>query len=288
MTTKIKREDDKLTVAVIGASGTAGSFIVERLLKEKYNVLLCEKGEGVMRLRKRGLEVAETKKAIPVSDVIIMAVPDDKIGEVSRVIVPIMKKDAIMILLDAAAAYIGDVSLRGDCTFAIAHPCHPRLFQEQEMPEAYRDYFGGTAKQDIVIALLQGKKEKLEVAEKICREVFAPVVNCYKLSVDQIAVLEPIASEIVVGAASYLMKESFNEAVKLGIPEEAARSFLLGHIRILLAVLFGESSHKISKAAENGISYGCSRILKPRWKEVFNHKEMKRVIRKVLYSSNFR
>ncbi|MEM2929992.1 MAG: phosphogluconate dehydrogenase C-terminal domain-containing protein [Thermoproteota archaeon] len=287
MRTKIKREDDKLTVAVIGASGTAGSFIAERLLKENYKVLLCEKDEGVMRLRKKGFEAAEAEEAIPVSDVIIMAVPDDKIGDVSRVIVPMMKKDAIMILLDAAAAYIGDLSLRGDCTFVIAHPCHPRLFQEQETPEAYRDYFGGTARQDIVMALLQGKKEKLEVAEKICREVFAPVINCYRLKVEQIAVLEPIASEIVVGAASYLMKESFNEAVKLGVPEEAARSFLLGHIRILLAVLFGESSHKISKAAENGISYGCGRILKPRWKEVFNYKEMKRIIRKVLYSSNF-
>lgn len=291
METKTGSGDNRLTVTVIGAGGTAGSFIVDKLLKRNYNVLLCEKGGGVARLRERGFKTTEAEEAIPVSDIIFMAVPDDKIGEVSNVVVPIMKKDAVMILLDAAAAYIGDVSLRSDCTFIIAHPCHPQLFQEQETSEAYRDFFGGTAKQDIVIALLQGKEENLKVAEKICREVFAPVINCYILSVDQIAVLEPIASEIVVGAASYLMKEALNEAVKLGVPEDAAKSFLLGHIRVLLAVLFGESSHRISKAAENAIKYGCRRILKTNWREVFNCKEMKSVVRKILYppiSSNLR
>jgi hypothetical protein len=189
-----------------------------------------------------------------------------------------------MILLDAAAAYIGDVCLRDDCTFVIVHPCHPQLFQEQESIEAYRDFFGGVAKQDIVFALLHGREENLKLAEKICREIFAPVANCHRLTVDEIAVLEPIASEVVVGAASYLMREAFNEAVRLGVPEEAARAFLLGHIRILLAVLFEESSHKISKAAENAIRYGCDRILKPDWKEVFNIGEMKKITREILYS----
>lgn len=281
----MKGKDDRLTVTVIGAGGTAGSFIVDRLLKGNYSVLLCEKGEGITRLQERGFKPSRVEDAVPVSDVIIMAVPDDKIGEVSKVIVPIVKKDAVMILLDAAAAYIGDVPLRSDCTFVIVHPCHPQLFQEQETPEAYRDFFGGVAKQDIVMALLWGKEEQFKVAEKICREVFAPVVNCYRLSVDQIAVLEPIASEIVIGAASCLMREAFNEVIKLGVPEDAARSFILGHIRILLAILFEESSHKISKAAENAIKYGCDRILKSDWREVFDRKEMKSLIRKILYSS---
>ncbi|MEM2719093.1 MAG: phosphogluconate dehydrogenase C-terminal domain-containing protein [Candidatus Bathyarchaeia archaeon] len=106
------------------------------------------------------------------------------------------------------------------------------------------------------------------------------------MSVNQIAVLEPIASEIVIGAASHLMRESFNEVVRSGVPEDAARSFLLGHIRILLAILFGESSHKISRAAESAIKYGCDRILKPDWREIFNREEMKNLIRKILYSSS--
>lgn len=283
METGIRNRDNRLTVAVIGAGGTAGSFIANRLLKGNYKLLLCEKGEGVIRLKEKGFKAVDLKEAVPVSDFVIMAVPDDKIGEVSRAVVPMMKSGAVMLLLDAAAAYIGDVYLRDDCTFIVAHPCHPQLFQEQGEPEAYRDFFGGVAKQDIVIALLQGKEEKLKVAEEICREIFAPVVNCYRLSVDQIAILEPIASEIVIGAASHLMREALNETIRLGVPEDAARSFLLGHIRILLAVLFGESSHRISKAAENAIKYGCNRILKPDWKEVFNIEERKKMIREILY-----
>jgi ketol-acid reductoisomerase len=276
--------EDRLNITVIGAGGTAGSFITDRLLKKDYNVFLCEKGEGVVKLQKKGLTATRVEEAIPISNVIIMAVPDDRIGDLSKTIVPMMRGNTTMILLDAAAAYIGDVCLRDDCAFVIVHPCHPQLFQEQESIEAYRDFFGGVAKQDIVFALLHGREENLKLAEKICREIFAPVANCHRLTVDEIAVLEPIASEVVVGAASYLMREAFNEAVRLGVPEEAARAFLLGHIRILLAVLFEESSHKISKAAENAIRYGCDRILKPDWKEVFNIGEMKKITREILYS----
>ncbi|MEM1570005.1 MAG: phosphogluconate dehydrogenase C-terminal domain-containing protein [Candidatus Bathyarchaeia archaeon] len=272
----------KLTVTIIGAGGTAGSYITDRLLKGDYNVLLCEKDEGLIRLQKKGFKAVEMEKAVPISDVVIMTVPDDKISDLSRIIVPLMKRNATMILLDAAAAYIGDVYLRDDCSFVIAHPCHPQLFQEQESAEAYRDFFGGVAKQDIVIALLHGREENFKIAERICREIFAPVVNCYRLTVDEMAILEPIASEVIIGAASYLMREAFNEVVKHGVSEEAARAFLLGHIRILLAVLFEESSHKISKAAENAIRYGCDRILKPDWRKVFDTKEMEEIIRKIL------
>ncbi len=284
MKVELGGSEDRLNITVIGAGGTAGSFITDRLLKKDYNVFLCEKGEGVVKLQKKGLTATRVEDAIPISDVIIMAVPDDRIGDLSKTIVPMMKGNTTMILLDAAAAYIGDVCLRDDCTFVIVHPCHPQLFQEQESIEAYRDFFGGVAKQDIVFALLHGREENLKLAEKICREIFAPVVNCHRLTVDEIAILEPIASEIVVGAASHLMREAFDEAVRLGVPEEAARAFLLGHIRILLAVLFEESSHKISKAAENAIRYGCNRILKPDWKEVFNIGKMKKITREILYS----
>ncbi|MBS7613118.1 oxidoreductase, partial [Candidatus Bathyarchaeota archaeon] len=264
----------------------AGSYITDRLLKGDYAILLCEKDEGLIRIQKKGLKAVKMEEAVPISDIIIMAVPDDKIGDLSKTIVPMMRRNATMILLDAAAAYIGDVYLRDDCSFIVVHPCHPQLFQEQESAEAYRDFFGGIAKQDIVIALLHGREEDLKVVEKICKEIFAPVVTCHRLTVDKIAILEPIASEVVVGAASYLMREAFNEAVKLGVSEEAARAFLLGHIRILLAVLFGESPHKISKAAENAIRYGCNRILKPDWKKVFDIREIGEIIREVLQPSN--
>ena len=188
-----------------------------------------------------------------------------------------------MILLDPAAAYIGEVAMRDDCTFVIAHPCHPQLFREQESLEARRDFFGGVAEQDIVITLLRGEEEKFEVAEKLCREIFTPVSKCHRVTVEQMAILEPIASEVAAGAAAYLMKEAFDEAVRLGVPEEAAQAFMLGHIRILLAILFGMSSHKVSEAARSAINYGCNRIFKPDWKQIFESEEMKRIISEILH-----
>jgi len=188
-----------------------------------------------------------------------------------------------LILLDPAAAYIGEVAMRDDCTFVIAHPCHPQLFREQESLEARRDFFGGVAEQDIVITLLRGEEEKFEVAEKLCREIFTPVSKCHRVTVEQMAILEPIASEVAAGAAAYLMKEAFDEAVRLGVPEEAAQAFMLGHIRILLAILFGMSSHKVSEAARSAINYGCNRIFKPDWKQIFESEEMKRIISEILH-----
>ena len=282
----MKRDEDKLTITIIGAGGTAGSRVTEMLLKGDYNLLFCEKGEGIARLRKRGLVNTKLEEAVPVSDVVIMTVPDAKIGEVSKIVVPMMKKDATMILLDPAAAYVGELVLREDCTFVIAHPCHPPLFGEQETPEARKDFFGGIAKQDIVIALLQGNREKFKTAEQICIEIFAPVAHCYEVTVDQMAILEPLAAEVVAGAAAYLMKEAFDEAVKKGVPEAAAKSFMLGHIRILLAILFGISSHQMSEAAKAAVRYGYNRIFKPGWKDIFKPEELKEIVHEILHPSS--
>jgi len=236
-------DEKSLTITIIGAGGVAGSKVTEKLLKGNYNVFLCEKGEGIRKLRERGLTTTSIEEAVPKSDIVIMTVPDNKIGEVSEKVVPLMKSNATLILLDPAAAYIGE----------------------------------------IVIALLRGEEEKFEVAEKLCREIFTPVSKCHRVTVEQMAILEPIASEVAAGAAAYLMKEAFDEAVRLGVPEEAAQAFMLGHIRMLLAILFGMSSHKVSEAARSAINYGCNRIFKPDWKQIFESEEMKRIISEILH-----
>jgi len=280
---RTKKTAKKTTITIIGAAGTAGSLVTDRLSKRNYDLLFCEKGEGIARLRERGLTVTEIEEAVPKSDVVIMTVPDARIGEISKHIVPMMKKDRTMILLDPAAAYMGELALRDDCSFVIAHPCHPALFAERDTPEARQDFFGGTAKQDIVIALLQGKEENIRKAKDICTEIFAPVAKCHRITVDQMATLEPIASEVVAASAAYLMKEAFDEAVKHGVPEEAARSFMLGHTRIILAIFFGTTTHQISDAAKVAIQYGYNRIFRPDWKEMFESGEMKEIVHEMLH-----
>jgi len=281
----MNRCGEKITISIIGAGGKMGGRITNNLSKGNYKLLLCEKGEaGLARIREKGLSNTETEEAVPLSDVIIMAVPDAKLGSISENVVPMMKKDATMILLDPAAAYAGEIVLRDDCTFVVTHPCHPPLFGEQDTPEARNDFFGGaTAKQDIVIALLQGTEENFQKAKQICREMFAPVVNCHRITVEQMTLLEPAAAEVVGASAAHLLKEAVDEAIKHGVPPEAARAFMLGHIQIALAIVMGKISSPFSDAAKIAIKCGYERIFKPNWKEVFKPEVVKETVHQMLH-----
>lgn len=79
----------RLTVTIIGAGGKMGCRIADNLVKREYTLLFCEKGEaGLARLKEKGLEAIETEKAVPASDLIIMAVPDAKLGEYQNLSFP--------------------------------------------------------------------------------------------------------------------------------------------------------------------------------------------------------
>lgn len=194
-----------------------------------------------------------------------------------------MKSDATMITLDPAAAYAGELTTRDDCTFVVTHPCHPSLFGEQDTLEARNDMFGGiAAKQDIVIALLHGREENFLMAQRICIEMFSPVVKCHRITVEQMAILEPVAAEVVFASAACIMKEALDEAIKCGVPEEAARAFLLGHIQIPLAIVL-KNANPFSDAAKIAIKYGYENIYKPDWKKIFRPEAIREVLQRMLH-----
>ncbi|TBL76528.1 phosphogluconate dehydrogenase C-terminal domain-containing protein [Paenibacillus thalictri] len=272
------------TVAVIGAGGKMGCRITDNLVKGNHRLLLCEQAEsGIERLKQRNLQPTANEIAVPQADYIILAVPDALIGKISATVVPMMKSGATLILLDPAAAYANQVTLRDDCTFVVTHPCHPALFEEQDSVEARQDMFGGiAAKQDIVIALQQGEQINFEVAEQICIEMFAPVVACHRITVEHMALLEPAAAEVVAAAAACIMKEAMDEVIKMGVPAAAARSFMLGHIQIPLAIAFN-NVNPFSDAAKIAIDYGYEKIFKPDWKQVFTKEALDDVLRRMLH-----
>jgi D-apionate oxidoisomerase len=275
----------KLHIAVIGAGGKMGGRITDNLRKLPYTLSLCEKADaGAQRIRDKGLAVTTAEKAVPSSDVVILAVPDARMAGVSREIVPLMKKGATAILLDPAAAHNGEVHLRPDCTFVVTHPCHPPLFGVQDSDEARRDFFGGIlARQDIVVALHQGTEEGYAIAETVCREMFAPVVKAHRITVEQMAILEPAAAEVVGAAAATLIKQAMDEAVARGVPPEAARSFLLGHTQIPLAIVFGEIGSPFSDAAKIAIKVGFEKVVNPGWKDVFLREVIHSTIHRMLH-----
>lgn len=273
-----------LTISVIGAGGKMGTRITNNLAKQEYNLLLCEKSEkGILAIQERGLTVSDTDESVKISDVVILAVPDILIGKISSGLVPKMKSGSILLTLDPAAAYAGQLTFREDCTSVVAHPCHPSVFVERFTREEHEDAFGGVAaKQDVVIALQHGEEEKFILAEQVAADMYAPVEICHRITVEQMAILEPTLAETITCMIGTLFKESLEETIKLGVPEAAARAMLLGHIQIALSVAL-KGTNPFSDACMIAIDLGKEAVIKPDWKKVFTKESLDETINKMLH-----
>lgn len=229
-----------------------------------------------------GVTCVDAAAALDGADVVILAVPDTLIGKISHELEPRLKSGTMVIVLDAAAPFAGHLPDRDDLTYFISHPCHPPIFNDETDIEAKRDFFGGAkAKQGVVNALMQGPEEAYELGEKISRIIYAPVSDCYRVTVDQMALLEPGLSETVVATLLDTMREAMDEVVSRGVPRDAARAFLLGHMNILGAVIFKEIDGSFSDACYKAIKYGKPELLKPDWKKVFDRDAIAKSIQRI-------
>ena len=261
-----------------------GARITNNLLKEDCEVLYCEKGQaGIQRLREKDLAVSAAENAVPKADLVVLAIPDRLIGVVSVELVPMAQPGATFILLDPAAAAVGELAIRDDVNYVVCHPCHPPMFVDQPTPEARKDFFGGiAATQDIVIALMQGSEEAYKAGRSLCCKMFAPVAKAHRVTVDQMAVLEPAMAEVVAASAACLMRDAMEEAVKAGVPREAAHAFMMGHAQIALAIAFGAIESPFSDAAKVAIRWGNEMVYKPDWRTVFEPERIRTVIKEML------
>jgi ketol-acid reductoisomerase len=148
-------------IALIGAGGKIGTRITNNLRHTQYNVRYVETAKaGIENLLKRGLSVTPVMEAIEDVDVVILAVPDRLIGEITSEIIPALKKNSLVITLNPAAGYGGLLPEREDISYFLVHPCHPPVINDETESEAKMDFFGGVkAKQHIVCALLKGEEE---------------------------------------------------------------------------------------------------------------------------------
>ena len=185
--------------------------------------------------------------------------------------------------LDPAAGYGGALPKRSDIAYFVAHPCHPPVINDETDPDARMDFFGGIkAKQNIVCALLQGTEQDYRKGESIAREIFAPVMNAHRVTVEQMAILEPVMAETVTLTLMFVIREAMEEAIRSGVPEQAARDFLLGHINVNLGILLGYCNAHFSNGAMKAVERAKKRLLKPDWKDVFEHDSIKREVRAII------
>jgi hypothetical protein len=248
-----------------------------------YRLLCVESDEARQaRIRESGLMAVTADAGAAQADAAILAVPDTRVGSVAAQVVPRLRPGALVICLVPAAPHAGRLPRRNDISYFVTHPAHPPIFSDETDPEARRDYFGsGKARQAIVSALMQGPESDFARGEAIARKVFGPILRSHRVTVEQMAMLEPALSETVAATCITVIREAMDEAIRRGVPPEAARDFILGHINVELAIVFNEIEWHFSAGALQAIEQAKASIFQPDWKKVFDTEHLRTSVERI-------
>lgn len=271
-------------VSLVGAGGKMGLRLTHNLKNSDYEMSYLEVSPtGIEKLKEKGVTVSLAQHSIPVADVVILAVPDVALEKVSEDIIPMMKSGALVVTLDPAAALAGKLFDRPDVAYFITHPTHPSIFNWEAVEENMKDHFGGiAAKQSIICALMRGKVEDYLKGKELACTFYAPVFRSHRITVEQMGLLEPALVETLASTCIYVIRQGLDEVIRRGVPAEAARDFLLGHLRIQLAVLFNELPGAVfSDAANKALQRGLKEFIKEDWRKVFEPDNVKNQIESI-------
>jgi D-apionate oxidoisomerase len=270
-------------ITLVGAGGKMGCRLTDNFLKTDYVVHYLEVSpKGIENLRQRGVTLSAPSEAIPAADVVILAVPDVAIGAVAREVVPQMKSGSLLMTLDPAAPLDGQLPKRDDIACVIAHPCHPSVFNWEPTESGFRDFYGGiSAKQSIVCALMWGSEKDYELGLAISKAMYAPVSRAHRVTLEQMAMLEPALVETLAQTCMEVVKEGHDRLVAAGVPADAVRDFVLGHLRIQIAVLFGEVNGTFSDAAYKISKRAKPVLFKEGWEKIFQLADIREQVRDI-------
>lgn len=256
------------TITVMGAGGTMGSRICSNLRARSTYQIRCVEPDPAARaqLEAQEFETVDRAAAIPGADAVILSVPDHVIGSLCAELIPELDPDTLVCLLDPTAAYAEVVPTVDEVPIFITHPCHPPLFGDA--PDT--DWFGGQgeAAQSLVCALYHGTDADYARGESLARDVFAPVSATYRLTVEQLARLEPALVEHLLTTCLLAVQAGADQLRAAGIPEDAITAMVLGHLRTQLAMFFGDLDHQLSAGAERAVAQGRSQVLAEDWDAV--------------------
>ncbi len=273
-----------IKLALIGAGGKMGFRISKRIKESKnYSATYVETApEAIERLKSIGVDVTPLAEAVPDADMVVLGIPDRVIKTVGKEIVPLMRSGAILVSLDPAAAYAGVLPERKDIAYFVAHPCHPPLFNDETDPAAKKDWFGTVAKQNIVCAMFQGNDADYKKGEDLAKFMWSPVMNSYRITVEQMAILEPALVETYATAVIYSMKQMLDRTIEMGVPKEAAEAFFFGHARTSFGTMFGFADFQISDGAKLAAKMGADLIFQPGWMDkIMDIAEIKKSVKQI-------
>ena len=271
------------TLTLIGAGGKMGCRITNNVKKSDWRVHYVETSSaGIQRLRDCGVSCSESADALLAADVVIFAVPDVAMEAVTREMVPQLKPGALVMLLDPAAPLDGKIAHRDDLGYFIAHPCHPSVFNWEPSEQAFRDFYGGiSAKQAAVCALMSGGETFYDQGVEVTRLIYQPVSRIHRVTVEQMAMLEPALVETLAQTCMEIVKEGHDRVVAKGVPAACVRDFVLGHLRIQMAVLFGEVNGTFSDAAYKISQRAKPVLFKEGWQRIFELSDIREQVRDI-------
>ena len=113
--------------------------------------------------------------------------------------------------------------------------------------------------------------------------MYAPINNTYRITLEQMAILEPAMVETLAQTCMEVVKEGYDRIVELGVPEAAARDFVLGHLRIQMAVLFKEVNGSFSDAAYKISKRAKPILFKENWKQIFEMDDIREQVRDIIH-----
>lgn len=271
-------------IALLGAGGKMGVRLAKNLQGSRFEVRHVEVSEvGRNRLRDElGVECVDQARALDNANVVVLAIPDTLIGKVAAQIAPQLAPGTMVMTLDAAAPFAGHLPQRPDLVYFVAHPCHPPIFSSELYKDGKPDFFGGGhAPQSVVSALMQGTPADFDLGEEIAKTIYAPILRSYRVTVEQMALLEPGLSETVCATLLDVMRDAMDAVVARGVPHDCARDFLLGHMTILSAVIFKEIPGQFSDACNKAITFGKPRLMREDWLKLFDHGEIAESIERI-------
>ncbi len=283
------KQTAKEAVAIIGAMGHMGQRLHNSLKdSSRYRLLYVEGSrEKEQQLEAMGLVPSSKEDVAREADIVVFAVPDSIAGVVAHDVVPALRSGTLVVFLDPAAPHAGALPKRDDISLFVTHPAHPPVFNDETDPKARRDYFGsGLAKQAIINALVQGPEEDYDRGEQLAQEMFGPILRSHRVTLEQMALLEPGLTETVAATCIKVIRDAMDITVARGVPFEAARDFLLGHINIELAILFDEIEWDFSAGAKQAMADAERMIFRSDWQSVLSDEEVLKSVRRIAGMGN--
>jgi hypothetical protein len=279
-------ERNFMHVTILGAGGNMGRRITGPLVgNPDYELQLVEPGtRGRELIEAQGSTVVDQATGLAGAEVVVFAVPDKIVPAVAAEVVPLLDSGTSMLFLDPAAVAADRVPRRDDIQCFVMHPTHPPLYSllAESDAQARRDYWGGgLATQAIVFAIGWGDELTAKRVETLSRDMFAPVSAVHRITVDQMALLEPALSETLTNGCIAVIREGLERVVAAGVPEAAATDFLMGHLQIGIALIFEQLDWRLSEGAQMALDQSRDMLFKDDWFRIFEPESVMKSLKQI-------